>query len=215
MTKEVKFAFNLPESYQDFHSRVKTGFFRFLREQYPEVKVIGLELDKNAYNDQGVSYAPHGSIIVFDNSDGEYRDYDVTWYENKLDAFMATGVTEVHDLYTEFDTIVQLIDEYCRATYPQYYWKTKYNKKAINNRFDQLVLQGRDKIYHLSNGWKVQNLDGALRVDCLDGIWHIIPSVLWKTPKYKYTKTQKTIITTLERMLEHDTQLRIVLRING
>lgn len=121
----TKFAFVLPYSNEDPGHIYKNRFFKLMQERYPQLRIIGLELDENATNGEGIQYATPGAIIEFNRE----RKYDVDWFANDTYAWTAAGIsTELH-LIDDWNEILDLVDEYVRYNYSSHYYGLGTAKK--------------------------------------------------------------------------------------
>jgi len=155
-TNKFNFAFALPTYNQDPKNNYKNDFFTQLQEEYPFLRIIGLERDVNATNTAGVGYARPGSIIEFNSSE----NYDVDWFATPVDA-MLDGLNTDLDLKKDWNEIWEMVDDYVEANYPIDYYTTR-RINGLNRPIDNTT---KDKVSKITiQGKKVDVTDAFVKV---------------------------------------------------
>lgn len=118
MDNTYKFAVELPSKTQDPHGFYKKGLVDKLLNEYPWLKVAGIDSPfylKNGQKLRGIDYAGAGSVLTF----GTAKNHDVNWVE-RPDYVREKGYTPIYNLAKDWSTVVSRLDAFAKAKKPVY-----------------------------------------------------------------------------------------------
>jgi hypothetical protein len=117
---------------------LKTKFFEILQDYYPELRIIGLENDNNAFNKKGITYAPLGAVVEFKRT----KDYDVQWYETDVEA-MLEGITPTYSLDDDWYDILDNVDDYYKEKNSVVYYYDRSSRPVLDRLKKPIVFKTR------------------------------------------------------------------------
>lgn len=202
----------------DRNNELKRFFIEWLIETYPEITILGTEVDgktkearEATWNGKGVQFAKPGSTLVFCRekpyrSDEEQDECDVTWYENEYLAYALTGVSvdEDHcfDLKRDLQVILKKVDEFAKWNYPQFH----YQKEQSVKNYRKFTIPEFQKIYHLKNGMKIKNSGDLMIInDGYETFW--IPEKLGNEAKYKVGNDHAKALDKVDRIFKQSPEV--------
>lgn len=118
MDNTYKFAVELPTVAQDPNGFYKKGLVDKLINNYPWLKVAGLDdpsFTKNGKYIRGIDYAGAGSVLTF----GTAKSHDVNWVE-RPDYVREKGYTPIYNLAKDWSTVVNRLDAFAKSKKPVY-----------------------------------------------------------------------------------------------